>query len=125
MTDPDQAVTDAAERVAIEMRKHPVFDLSLADERLREIAFELASEAVAAARPHLEAGWREQEAYAVAAMAAERERERCAQLADEVGATYRDCPCDPERGIGDFSHKPSPFADLIRQASGATGGSNE
>jgi transcriptional regulator with XRE-family HTH domain len=46
------------------------------------------------------------------------EREKIAQLADENGATYQTCPCDPARGIGDPSHtggSPAPFADLIRE----------
>lgn len=50
-----------------------------------------------------------------AASAAAAERERVARLAEEHGATYSDCPCDPARGIGDPSHGPVPFADLIRE----------
>jgi hypothetical protein len=45
------------------------------------------------------------------------ERSRIALLAQEYGATYPTCPCQPERGIGDQSHiggSPAPFADLIR-----------
>lgn len=87
---PTEALTRAAERVATEMRKHPVFDLSLGTERLREIAFELAAEALDAAAPAIRADERAklqpaidrvqrlaeaaQEKAVAAAVAAERER---------------------------------------------------
>lgn len=55
---------------------------------------------------------------AAIAEAVARERERLAVLADEVGATYPTCPCQPERGIGDPGHvggSPAPFGTLIRE----------
>jgi hypothetical protein len=102
---PVEVVTLGAERVATEMRKHPVFDLSLGDERLREIAFELAVGVLEVATPALRdqgaAAERERQQDAVwrqAAAAVYAERERIATWLDATAAAVTETTVTSDSG---------------------------